>query len=568
MALTDVIALAPPWLFGEGVGVVKRFFSASKDVTAEARRALFHLTVLFIAAGVLLALFRYLWRRIAFDTSRYIEYDLRETFFNHLLKLSPSFYDDARIGDLISRASYDIEMIRMFLSIGLIIVVDVATIELTTLPLLFYLNAKLALIVLIPLPFMALLATKMIRRLARDSRRVQDFAAKLSARVQENYSGAAVVKAFGREDAVADGFEKLSRENVEVNVRFAKSRGMFMAAVMSAAIMSQLVFLLFGGREVISGALPLKDFVKFNFYLLWIVWPMAYLGWGINLYQRGLVSMERLKEILDTEPEITDGPEADPSITSLKGDIEMRDLTFAYDGKPVLQGVNLRIKAGETVAIVGRTGSGKTTLVSLIPRLYNPPRNTVFIDGREIYAIPLHTLRKHIGFVTQEPLLFSLTIGENIAFGVDVAADGGRRVEQAARDAGIHAEIEAFPDRYATKLGERGVNISGGQKQRATIARALAADPPILILDDALSSVDTSTEEEILSNLRRIRKGRTCIIISHRVSTVKDADSIVVLEKGRVAEKGTHAELIARRGYYYELYRSQELRRELDDESA
>lgn len=562
--MTDVVALAPTWIFGDAIGVIESKLSGDPyySDTSVFKSHIVHLIVLFVASGLLLAIFRYLWRRISFDTSRFIEYDLRDTFFSHLLKMSPRFYDEAKIGDLISRASYDIEMIRMFLSMGLVIVVDVIAIELTALPILFYLNYKLTLFILIPLPFISFFATKFIKRISRDSRAVQDHAAVLSAEVQETYSGARVIKSFHKADVATRKFENLSDENVRINIKLSKSRGYFMALVMSAAILTQLIFLLVGGSEVIGGSFPLKDFVKVNFYLMWVVMPMAYLGWGINLYQRGLVSMERLQEILDTKPEIFDDTLADPSIKEIKGDIEFRNLTFGYGEEPVLHDVSLKIPQGKTVALVGRTGSGKSTIVSLLPRLYNPPKGSLFIDGRDIYDIPLETLRGGIGFVTQEPLLFSETIAENIAFGTESAARA--KIIEAAMMSGLHKEIDEFPAKYDTMLGERGVNISGGQKQRATIARAIAIDPPILILDDALSSVDTNTEEEILANLRKVRRGRTCLIISHRVSSVKDADFIVVLNRGRIAEIGTHEELIEKRGYYYDLNRRQELKQELE----
>jgi ATP-binding cassette subfamily B protein len=453
-------------------------------------------------------------------------------------------------------------MVRMFLSIGLIIVVDVAAIELVTIPLLMYINFELTLWLILPLPFLTLLTTRLIKRLHKASRAVQDHNAELSSQVQEMYSGARVIKAYNRENETRGLFTNLSSENVKINMNLAWIRGWFHLVVFGAALIIQFVFLWVGGSMTITGDLVLKDFVKFNLYMMWVVFPMAYLGWGINLFQRGLASMERLREVTNTDPAIKDTSTTDHSIESLDGAIEFRNLSFNYDGRPVLKGINMKIEPGTTVAIVGRTGSGKSTLVHLLSRLYDPPADSIYIGGHEVHTIPLQVLRRHIGFVTQEPLLFSETIRENIAFGAPDLTD--EQVRKAAELAGVHAEIEGFPLKYDTMLGERGVNISGGQKQRTTIARALAVDPTVLVLDDALASVDTNTEEAILDHLRDVRRGRTCLIISHRVSSVKDADMIVVLEHGVIAEMGDHDSLIAHRGYYYDLYRKQELAAQLE----
>ena len=565
--LTDIIALAPPWIFGEAIGIFGEYGSGSGIFATEEAffDQIFRLSLLLLLFGVLLATFRYLWRRISFDTSRLIEYDLRDKFLSHLLKLSPGFFDNAKVGDLISRASYDIQMIRMFLSIGLVIVTDVITIELVTIPILLYLNWKLTLILLIPLPLIGIFTTRLIRRLHSTARKVQDHTALLSTEVQEYYSGARVLKSFNREETAYERFKSLSSENVAINIDFAKTRGLFIGTVVSISILVQVLFLLFGGRGVIFGELAFKDFVKFDIYLIWVTMPMAYLGWAVNLYQRGVVSMERLKEIFDAEPDIVDGPNVDSSITCISGAIEFKGLSFSYDKEEVLHDINLKIESGKTIAIVGPVGSGKSTLVHLIPRLYNPPAGSLFIDGRDIFNIPIDILRRHIGFVSQEPLLFSETIAGNIAFGKEDSS--AEEIEKAAESSGVHREIMEFEKQYDTLLGERGVNISGGQKQRTTIARALAIDPAILILDDALASVDTQTEEEILKNLRDFRKGRTCLIISHRVSSVKDADMIVVLAEGRIVERGTHESLIGIQGYYYDLYRRQQLKRELEEEA-
>jgi len=497
-----------------------------------------------------------------------IEFDLRYDLLNHLLKLSPKFFDNSKVGDLISRASYDIEMIRMFLSMGIIIIADVAAIVITTVPILFMLNPGLTAILCVPLPIFSVLAFRLIKKLSRESRAVQDHTALLSADVQEIYSGSRVIKSYNREKAVGGKFEDLSQENVVVNMNLARTRALFICSITFVVMLIQAIVFWLGSRDVIflGEDFTLGALTQYNMYVMWVAWPMAYLGWGINNYQRAVASMERLKEIMDTKPEIFDGPDVDPGITSIKGDIEFRHLTFSYDKNPVLNDISLKIPSGKTLAVVGRTGCGKSTLVHLLVRLYNPPPNSIYIDGHELYTIPLETLRRRVGFVTQEPLLFSQTIAENIALAdEDIPRE---RIYTAARLASIHNEISEFPKGYETLLGERGVNISGGQKQRTTMARALAGDPTILILDDALASVDTKTEDEILANLREIRKGRTCIIISHRISSVKDADIIVVIEQGRVAEMGNHEELIKLGGYYFDLNRRQQLTQELEKENG
>ncbi|HVQ64428.1 MAG TPA: ABC transporter ATP-binding protein, partial [Terriglobia bacterium] len=389
----------------------------------------------------------------------------------------------------------------------------------------------------------------------------QEKLADLSARVQESMAGARVVKAFSQEGQEIEDFRRLNQDLVEKNNQLNRVTSVFYPLMQFVIGLAIVIILWFGGREVVQGAISRGQLVQFIFYLGTLAWPMIALGWVVNLLERGRASMQRLNYILDTEPDIKDGS-AIRSGFEVRGEIEFRNLTFAYNGTPVLKNIFLKIPAGKTVAIVGATGSGKSTLVQLIPRLYNAPPNTLFVDGVPIENIPLETLRRAIGFIPQDTFLFGESIRENIAFGVDDATDS--QIERAAAVSSILADIQQFPAGFKTIVGERGITLSGGQKQRTAISRAVIRDPEILILDDALSSVDTYTEEQILQELEHVMGGRTAILISHRVSTVRDADEIVVMDQGEIVERGTHEELLANGGYYSELHQRQLLEEELE----
>jgi ATP-binding cassette subfamily B multidrug efflux pump len=388
----------------------------------------------------------------------------------------------------------------------------------------------------------------------------------MTALVQENLSGARVVRAYAQEGAELDRFAAVNDEYVERNRRLVRMYGVLYPAIQLLMGTGTVVVLWLGGRQVVAGAISLGEFVAFGAYLTMLHWPMIALGWVVNIFERGEASMGRLAEVLSSEPAIRD--ESDGPVPAIRGALEIRDLSFGYDPeRPVLQGVSLQVPAGATVAIVGATGSGKSTLASLLPRLYDPPPGTVFVDGVDVRRIPLAQLRAAIGFVPQETFLFSATVRENVAFGLSAAVpaeDVTRRVETAAGVAQLAKDVADFPRGYETLVGERGLTLSGGQKQRTALARALAAEPRILVLDDALSAVDTYTEEEVLRGLRAARTTRTTVLVSHRVSTVKDADLIVVLADGRVVEQGRHEDLVAGGGYYADLYRRQLLREEME----
>jgi len=519
---------------------------------------------IIVALAALIAAGRYLWRIYVMGTARLLEYTLRNRLYAHLQTLSPRYFIEHKIGDLMAHATNDINAVRMAMGPGLVMATD--AIFMTTAILIILLRTtdpRLTLLALAPLPFLALTVTYFGRLINRRFRRVQEAFADLTDRVQENIAGIRVVKAFAREDAEIQRFAQVNQHNVEMNMRLVRVWGMFHPLVHLLSALSVLIVVGYGGTLVIYGRISLGDFIAFNMYLGMLTWPMMAVGWVINMLQRGRASMERLRVIFNEKPEITDAPDAVP-VQELAGRIEFRDLTFAYPGtdRPALADINLVVEPGQTLAIVGRTGSGKTTLVNLLVRVFDPPPGTVFIDGCDILRLPLATLRRQVGYVPQDNFLFSSTIADNIGFGGEFSR---QEIEAAARKARIHDDIVAFPQGYDTMVGERGVTLSGGQKQRTAIARALVKNPRILIFDDCLSAVDTQTEEAILQELRREMQGRTSILIAHRISTVKDADHIIVLDEGRIVEQGTHQELLALNGLYADMYRRQLLEQELEE---
>jgi ATP-binding cassette subfamily B protein len=419
---------------------------------------------------------------------------------------------------------------------------------------------KLTLLALLPLPAVSVGVRHFGKKIHDLTEESQERLAQLSARVQESMAGIRVVKAFVQEKHEIADFERMNKALVTKNRELIRVQSVFYPSMELMIGLAVVTVIWFGGRQVIQGTISLGDFVAFNVYLGRLTWPMIALGWVVNLLERGRASMQRLNYILDTVPEVKDEPGVLPDF-EVQGSIEFRNLSFSYNGTPTLRDVSLAIPKGKTVAIVGATGAGKSTLVQLIPRLYNAPPNSLFIDGVPIERIPLAALRSAIGFIPQDTFLFGETIRENIAFGVESATD--THVRRAAEISNIVTDVEAFPNKYDTLVGERGITLSGGQKQRTAISRAVIRDPKILILDDALSSVDTYTEEQILHELKQVMRNRTSILISHRVSTVKEADEIIVLDNGRIVERGTHAELLMREGYYAELHRRQLLEEEL-----
>jgi ATP-binding cassette, subfamily B, multidrug efflux pump len=529
-----------------------------RDVSLQ---TLWRVSVLLLLVAGVKGIFQFLTRWIVIGASREIEFDLRNDLFRHLEGLSYSFYQRTRTGDIMARATNDLNAVRMLL--GPAIMYSANTVVFTAGALIFMLSIspRLTLYAFLPLPIVSIIIQYFGRRIHERFERIQAMFSDISARAQENFSGVRVIRAYVQEDAEIASFESSNREYIARSLKLVRLMGMLWPTLETMLGLAIVLVLWLGGREVLQHRINVGDFVAFNTYMVQLTWPVIALGWVINIFQRGTASLGRIHDLMVEIPEITNVPALISMEREPRGDIEFRNLNFAYNGTPVLRDINLRIPAGSSLAIVGPTGSGKTTLVSLIPRIYDAESGAVLIDDRPIRDYPLETLRKSIGFVPQETFLFSETIRENIAFGVQDASD--EEVRWAAEAANIATEIEAFPDKYKTLVGERGITLSGGQKQRTAIARALIRNPRILILDDALSAVDTQTEDKILNHLRNVMQGRTTIFISHRVSTVRNADRIAVLHAGSIVELGTHNELIARNGYYTDLYNKQLLEEEL-----
>jgi len=495
--------------------------------------------VLLMVSGTK-AIFQFLIRWILIGVSREVEFDLRNDLFKHLEGLSHSFYQRTRTGDIMAKATNDLNAVRMLLGPGFMYTANTVVFTAFALGVMLHISHRLTFYAFLPLPVVSIVIQYFGRRIHERFERIQAMFSEISARAQENFSGVRIIRAYAQEEAEIASFETANREYIARSLTLVRLMGMLWPTLETMLGLAIVLVLWLGGREVLFGHISVGDFTEFNLFMVQLTWPVIALGWVINIFQRGTASLGRISQLMEEKPEIVDAPtvQVPTSDEQLTGDIEFRDLQFSYGGTPVLHDINLRIPAGSSVAIVGPTGSGKTTLVSLIPRIYDVESSMVLIDGKSVREYPLAFLRRNIGFVPQETFLFGETIRENIAFGVPDATD--QDVRWAAEAANIASEIEDFPEKYKTIVGERGITLSGGQKQRTAIARALIRNPRILVLDDALSSVDTQTEDKILNHLREVMQGRTTIFISHRVSTVRNADRIAVLHSGRIVELGTH----------------------------
>ena len=553
LLLKDLLGALLPVAIGAGVDALTHGFKLL-------------IVVRFAALLVLLSsgkgLFMFWMRVILVSMSRDVEYDIRNDLYAHLVRLSPDFYSRWRTGDIMARATNDLNAVRMMLGPGIMYWTETMFTFLFAITIMVWVDWKLAIMALLPAPLVSLVVVYFGRRIHDRFERIQAMFSDISSRVQEMLAGVRVVRAYAQERAEAAEFARLNVDYIDENIRLAKLSALFNPLLQALISITFLMVLWVGGYQMLHHRITLGNFVMFNTFTGLLVWPMIALGWVVNLMQRGIASWDRIMSIIDEKPSIAAAGDTLSLPVHVRGEIRFDDIEVCHGAATVLEGISLTIRAGSTVAIVGHTGSGKSTLVSLIPRLLDPARGRVLVDGIDVRDLDPEALRRHIGFVPQETFLFSSTLAENIAFGAPESTR--EEIERAAELAGLAPDIASFPNGLDTIIGERGLTLSGGQKQRAAIARAVLRNPAILILDDALSSVDTLTEERILNGLAETMHDRTTILISHRVSTVRDADRIFVLEHGEIVEQGSHSDLVSRGGYYADLYQKQLLEEELE----
>ena len=519
--------------------------------------------LMIVGAALFAGIFRFLIRETIIVVSREIEYDLRKDFWEHIQKLPLRYFQNNSTGNIMAHATNDINAVRMFLGPAVMYSSDTFTRLLMVITIMIFLNAELTLYTLLPLPFLSFVVFRLGKKIHQKFTLIQEKFSQLTTFVQENYSGIRVIKSYVREESEKKKYSENSLDYLKKKMSLVRVQALIMPVLILITGLSIIIVIWVGGVKIIDGQMNLGEMTAFVVYLGILIWPMIALGWVVNLVQQSEASMKRINKIFLEPYEIEDTDKTDRSITELKGKIEFKDVSFRYaDHLPViLDKVNLKVNKGSTLAIMGHTGTGKTSFVNLIPRLYDCSEGEILIDGNNIKRIPLNILRTNIGMVQQEPFLFSDTIKNNISYGLRETVD--TRVKEVSTIANFDKDVEEFPKKYETIVGERGITFSGGQKQRCSLARALAIEPEILILDDSFSAVDTNTEEDILKNLKTYLKGRTTIIISHRISTVKDADNIIVLSEGKIAEQGTHDELLALGGIYADMHFRQLLEEEL-----
>lgn len=520
--------------------------------------------LVILGIAVVIAFLRFFWRYFIIGTSRHIEEDVRNSIFRHLQRLSARYFAKTKTGDLMAHAINDLNAVRMACGIGIVAMTDAIILGVATIVFMLVLNVRLTLLALLPMPAIALFTLRAGKLLHHRFEKVQETFSTLTEAVRESISGIRVVKAYAQEEHELGKLADVGRDYVRKNIELIRIWGAFFPFIMFLSSMSIVIVIYFGGRQVMLGSITTGDLVAFTSYLAILTWPMMAMGWVVNIMQRGAASMGRIEKILRTEPEIADR-EGAVTLDGVRGEIEFRGVTVRYEPElpRALVDASFTVREGETLGVIGRTGSGKTTICNLLLRVYEATEGEVLLDGHDVRDLTLSSLRSAFGYVPQDTFLFSDTIRENVRFAAPSSTDDEVRGALAA--AGMLDEVEAFPKGLDTLVGERGVTLSGGQKQRLAIARALLGDPPVVILDDALSSVDTATEEKIQEKLARVLAGRTSIIVSHRISSLRHADRIIVLEDGRIIERGTHEELVALRGLYSDIYEQQLLEEEMEE---